>query len=75
MTITQSGGQPGKDGGTILIRGVGSFNNSSPLVLVDGVEGDIVMINKGMLSRPMIKTDSKFVNLVDNKDLYIDNLI
>jgi len=45
MTITQSGGQPGKDGGTILIRGVGSFNNSSPLVLVDGVEGDIDVVD------------------------------
>ncbi len=37
VTVTQSTGQPGVDGGTIRIRGIGTLNNSNPLVLVDGV--------------------------------------
>jgi len=37
VTITQGSGQPGVDGGTIRIRGIGTLNNSNPLVLVDGV--------------------------------------
>ncbi|MCD2425479.1 TonB-dependent receptor [Niabella pedocola] len=37
VTVTQSTGQPGVDGGTIRIRGIGTLNNSNPLVLVDGI--------------------------------------
>lgn len=37
VTVTQSSGQPGVDAGTIRIRGIGTLNNSNPLVLVDGV--------------------------------------
>lgn len=42
LRATQSSGQPGADGATFRIRGVGSINASSdPLVLIDGVAGDI----------------------------------
>ncbi len=41
----QSSGEPGADGATILIRGLGTWVNASPLVLVDGVERDINLIN------------------------------
>lgn len=41
VTVTQNSGQPGSDGGTIRIRGVGTLGNSSALVLVDGVEGSL----------------------------------
>ena len=36
--INQGGGEPGQDGATIRIRGVGTLNNPNPLVLVDGIE-------------------------------------
>ena len=35
VTVTNAGGQPGQDTGKILIRGLGSFNASSPMVLID----------------------------------------
>lgn len=38
VTVVQKGGLPGEDNGTIRVRGVGTFNNSDPMVLVDGVE-------------------------------------
>ncbi|MCX6222891.1 MAG: TonB-dependent receptor [Bacteroidia bacterium] len=36
----QKTGEPGANDATILIRGISSWNGSSPLVLVDGVERD-----------------------------------
>ncbi len=38
ITITGSNGAPGMDGGSIRVRGVGTLNNASPYILVDGVE-------------------------------------
>ncbi len=44
--ITRSGeGEPGNDNATILIRGRGTTNDSSPLVLVDGIESSLNRIN------------------------------
>ena len=41
MVVTQSSGAPGATA-SIQIRGTGSINsNSEPLVLIDGVEGDM----------------------------------
>ncbi len=41
----QNSGQPGNDDATILIRGLSSWNGSSPLVLVDGVERTFSSLN------------------------------
>ncbi|WP_111309570.1 SusC/RagA family TonB-linked outer membrane protein [Confluentibacter sediminis] len=38
LTVTSSTGMPGEENPNILIRAQTSWNNSSPLVLVDGVE-------------------------------------
>ena len=41
VTITQNSGNPGQDGGTIRVRGVGSFGAPpDPLVLIDGMPGN-----------------------------------
>lgn len=37
MTITQRSAQPGRNGTTMRVRGVGTWGNADPLVLVDGV--------------------------------------
>lgn len=43
LQVVQRGGEPGRDVGTIRIRGFGTFSGagSDPLVLIDGVEGDM----------------------------------
>ncbi len=38
LSIQNNGGAPGAESTSIRIRGVGTLNNSNPLVLVDGVE-------------------------------------
>lgn len=44
LTITPSSGRPGAGSG-INIRGVNSINKGDPLVIVDGIEGDLETIN------------------------------
>ncbi|WP_319591958.1 TonB-dependent receptor [uncultured Draconibacterium sp.] len=39
VVAISNGGEPGADGATLLIRGINTFGNSSPLVVVDGVPG------------------------------------
>ena len=45
VSVLQNSGQPGLDVGTINIRGIGTFNESGPLVIVDGFEGSINDVN------------------------------
>ena len=45
VTVKQNSGQPGRDGGTIRIRGIGTLGDSNPLVLVDGIAVDINSID------------------------------
>ena len=39
VVAVSNGGEPGYDGVSILIRGVNTFGNASPLIVVDGVPG------------------------------------
>lgn len=45
VQVMQTSGQPGSDGATIRVRGMGTLNNNDPLVLVDGMEGSIDNVN------------------------------
>src|ERR1700754_4633664 len=44
VTVTTTGGQPGSSG-NINIRGIGTLNNSSPMVVVDGIIGSLSDVN------------------------------
>lgn len=41
VSVNQGSGLPGNDGGTIRIRGTGTLNQASPMVLIDGVEASL----------------------------------
>ena len=45
VTVTQNSGQPGADGASIKIRGVGTLGNSNPLVMIDGIRGSLGNVN------------------------------
>ncbi|MBW8324175.1 MAG: TonB-dependent receptor [Prolixibacteraceae bacterium] len=45
ITVTREGGKPGRQNYSLKIRGASSINGNVPLVLVDGIPGDIGMIN------------------------------
>lgn len=61
VTVIQSSGQPGEDVGTIRIRGLGSLGSGAknePLVLIDGVQGDINGIDGGDIENISILKDA-----------------
>lgn len=41
VSVVQGGGQPGDDEGDVNIRGIGTLNDSSPLVIIDGVQSTL----------------------------------
>ena len=43
--VSQNSGQAGQDEISIRVRGVGTLNNATPLVIIDGIEGDINLVN------------------------------
>ena len=45
VTVVNSSGQPGASNTTIRVRGIGTIGNANPLILIDGVEGDISAVN------------------------------
>jgi TonB-linked SusC/RagA family outer membrane protein len=40
LTAMQTSGQPGNDKVNLYLRGMGTFNNASPLILIDGIPRD-----------------------------------
>jgi TonB-dependent starch-binding outer membrane protein SusC len=45
ISVTSANNRPGDDNATILIRGKGTLNDATPLVVIDGMEGDINSVN------------------------------
>lgn len=57
VTARQSSGMPGNDGANILIRGTNTFAGASPLILVDGVERMLDMVNPADIENISILKD------------------
>lgn len=45
VQVSQTSGNPGSDGSTIRIRGIGTLNNNDPLYIIDGMEGSLDNVN------------------------------
>lgn len=46
LVVTRSSGQPGQEGYNLNVRGFSSVNGTnSPLVIIDGAEGDLTLLN------------------------------
>ena len=58
LTVTQASGQPGKDLGNLRIRGIGTLGDANPLVLIDGVEGNINNVNPNDIANVSILKDA-----------------
>ncbi|MDR2498288.1 MAG: TonB-dependent receptor [Tannerellaceae bacterium] len=57
LFVSQGSGQPGSDGATLRIRGVGTLNDNSPLILIDGMQGSIDDVNPNDISSISILKD------------------
>jgi TonB-linked SusC/RagA family outer membrane protein len=58
VTVTTTNGQPGKDGASIKIRGIGTLNNSNPLVVVDGVIASMSEVNPSDVENVTVLKDA-----------------
>ncbi|MDO5979784.1 SusC/RagA family TonB-linked outer membrane protein [Flavivirga spongiicola] len=60
LTINRSSGRPGGEGYSINIRGTNSINDggNSPLILIDGVEGDINLLNPNDVKSTTVLKDA-----------------
>ncbi|MGV8137885.1 MAG: TonB-dependent receptor [Mangrovibacterium sp.] len=59
VSITQNTGLPGFDGSSIQIRGLGSYGaDTAPLVLVDGVPGDMSLLNPRSIESVTVLKDA-----------------
>ena len=45
VTVVNPSGQPGSSNTSIRVRGIGTIGNANPLILIDGVEGDLQSLN------------------------------
>ncbi|WP_080904856.1 TonB-dependent receptor [Parabacteroides sp. Marseille-P3160] len=68
VSVVQSSGRPGGDGSSITIRGTGSMNSStSPLILIDGVEGDINNIDLNAIESISILKDAASASIYGSR--------
>lgn len=58
IAITQRSGQPGRDGGTISVRGQTTLGNNDVLVLVDGVEMGIDDVDPSLIESMSVLKDA-----------------
>lgn len=58
VNVRSSSNQPGNDNATIQVRGQGTLNNSSPLVIIDGSEAGINTVNPNDIESMTVLKDA-----------------
>ena len=60
VQVTQNSGQPGAESATIQIRGQGTFSGAGndPLILIDGVEGNLNNVNPNQIESISVLKDA-----------------
>ncbi len=67
LQIMQSSGEPNAESFSYNIRGAGTLNNSAPLVLVDGMEQSISMVNPSDIESVSILKDAASCAIYGNR--------
>lgn len=67
LQIMQSSGQPNGESFGINIRGMGTLNNSSPLILVDGMEQSLNMVNPADIATVTVLKDAASSAIYGNR--------
>lgn len=65
--ISQNSGKPGDDGAQLRIRGWGTMNNSDPLVIIDGVEGEFSQVNPNDIESISVLKDAASAAIYGSK--------
>ena len=68
VTVQQGSGEPGADGSSIRIRGIGSaFSSQGPLVLVDGIEMDINQVDMSIVESVSVLKDAASASIYGSR--------
>lgn len=68
MSVVQGSGKPGADAASIKIRGTGSMNSStSPLVIIDGVEGDMNYLDMNSIESISVLKDAASASIYGSR--------
>lgn len=67
VVVTQSSGQPGEEGLNLQIRGYSSVNSIKTLVLIDGVEGDLDMLNPNDVASISVLKDAASASIYGSR--------
>ncbi len=69
VTVTTYSGAPGNDSGSIRIRGVNSFGGSStsPLILIDGIEGSLDSIDPATIESISVLKDAASASIYGSR--------
>ena len=67
MQVTQLSGQPGDDGSSINIRGIGTLNDSSPLIIIDGFESSFDKVDPKDIESISVLKDAATAAIYGNK--------
>ncbi|MCW0483111.1 TonB-dependent receptor [Gaoshiqia sediminis] len=69
VQITQNSGEPGNEGISIRIRGTGTFSSagSDPLVLIDGIQGDLSDLNPNNIESVSVLKDAASASIYGSR--------
>ena len=67
VQVSQASGQPGSEDVTIRVRGIGTLNSASPLIIVDGFEGTIANVNPDDILSVSILKDAASCAIYGNR--------
>ncbi|MBL1409271.1 SusC/RagA family TonB-linked outer membrane protein [Sphingobacterium faecale] len=67
LTVKQASGQPGRDEGNLRIRGIGTLGDSNPLVIIDGVEGNINNVNANDIASISVLKDASSASIYGSR--------
>ncbi|MDR1455842.1 MAG: SusC/RagA family TonB-linked outer membrane protein, partial [Tannerella sp.] len=67
VTITSNSGQPGNEGESIRVRGIGTLNNNDPLVLVDGIASSVNAVNPNDIESVSILKDAASASIYGSR--------
>lgn len=67
VQVRQSTGQPGADDAMIRIRGIGTLNDASPLIIVDGVESSLSDLNPNDIQNISILKDAASASIYGSR--------
>jgi TonB-linked SusC/RagA family outer membrane protein len=67
VTVTSNSGKPGQEGTTVRIRGIGTINENSPLVLIDGVSSSLDAVDPNDIESMSILKDAASASIYGSR--------